>query len=270
MKPVTRILTGALLLLGAQLLTMQALADGIHGQEVSYSDNGTLLEGYLAHDASATDARPGVLVIHEWWGHNEHAREQARRLARLGYVALAVDMYGDGQLAEHPDDAGQFASQIRDNRDLMLQRFQAADGFLRSLHSVDDSRIAAIGYCFGGSVVLEMARSGADLQAVASFHGSLGTEHPATAGEVQARILVLHGNDDPMVPPEQVQAFKNEMDAAGVDYRFVGYDGASHSFTNPDADAKAEAFGMPIGYDADADADSWAELTRLLAKTFGE
>lgn len=259
MKACLTILLGLLLAAGAS-------AGDIHGQEVSYDDNGTRLDGYLALDASATGPRPGVLVIHEWWGHNE----QARRLAREGYVALAVDMYGEGQVADHPDDAGRFAARVRENRDLMLQRFESADRYLRNLHAVAADQIAAIGYCFGGTVVLEMARAGANLQAVASFHGSLGTDHPAEPGQTTARVLVLHGNDDPMVPTEQVEAFKDEMDAAGVDYHFVGYDGATHSFTNPDADAKAEAFGMPVGYDADADEASWAELLAFLAATFEE
>ena len=252
------------------LLLTSAQASTLQGQEVRYLDNGMELQGYLAMDATATSARPGVIVIHEWWGHNEHAREQARRLARAGYVALAVDMYGEGRVADHPEDAGRFAGQIREDRDLMMRRFAAADSYLLSLHAVDENSIAAIGYCFGGTVVLEMARSGADLQAVASFHGSLSTDHPAEPGQVQARVLVLHGNDDPMVPPEQVAAFKDEMEAAEVDYRFVGYDGATHSFTNPDADAKAETFDMPVAYDADADAASWQELLDLLAETFDE
>ncbi len=246
-----------------------AHAADIRGEEVTYTDNGTTLKGYLAYDASATGPRPGVLVIHEWWGHNEHARNQARRLAELGYTALAVDMYGDGQTADHPQDAGRFAGAIRQNRDLMMQRFQAADAFLRSRSEADDSKVAAIGYCFGGSVVLEMARSGADLLGVASFHGALATQSPAQAGQVNSRVLVLHGNDDPMVPPEQVAAFKEEMTAAGVDFHFVGYDGATHSFTNPAADEAARKFNMPVGYNADADRESWAELERFLAELFG-
>lgn len=241
----------------------------VRGEEVSYSDNGTELNGYLAYDASADGPRPGVLVIHEWWGHNEHAREQARRLAALGYTALAVDMYGEGRLADHPDDARTFATLIRGNQPLMVQRFEAARKFLHEHERADAAQTAAIGYCFGGSIVLEMARAGADLKAVASFHGALTTQTPAQSGQVTSRVLVLHGNEDPMVPPEQVENFKKEMDAAGVDYRFVGYDGATHSFTNPGADEAAEKFGMPVGYNADADQASWSELERFLADTFG-
>lgn len=241
----------------------------VQGEEVTYSDNGTTLKGYLAYDASATEPRPGVLVIHEWWGHNEHAREQARRLAELGYTALAVDMYGEGRLAEHPDDARTFATAIRQNEPLMVQRLEASKKLLSEHERTDAGNLAAIGYCFGGSIVLDMARSGTDLKAVASFHGALATQNPAESGQVSTRVLVLHGNDDPMVPPEQVENFKKEMDAAGVDYRFVGYDGATHSFTNPAADEAARKFGMPVGYNADADRASWSELEEFLSETFG-
>ncbi|ACL71754.1 dienelactone hydrolase [Thioalkalivibrio sulfidiphilus HL-EbGr7] len=253
------------------LALSMGLAHGadVRGEEVTYTDNGTTLKGYLAYDASASGPRPGVLVIHEWWGHNEHARNQARRLAELGYTALAVDMYGDGQVADHPQDAGKFAGAIRQNRELMMKRFTAAENFLRSQTQADAEKVAAIGYCFGGSVVLEMARSGADLLGVASFHGALATQNPAQSGEVKSRVLVLHGNEDPMVPAEQVEGFKKEMDAAGVSYHFVGYDGATHSFTNPAADEAAKKFGMPVGYNAEADQKSWGELERFLAETFG-
>lgn len=259
-------------LLALLLLTLAAgIANGadVRGEEVSYTDNGTTLKGYLAYDASASGPRPGVLVIHEWWGHNEHARQQARRLAELGYTALAVDMFGDGQVADHPEDAGKFAGAIRQNRDLMVQRFQAAEKFLREHAMADSGQIAAVGYCFGGSVALEMARAGADLRAVAAFHAGLATQNPARAGQVNARVLVLHGNEDPMVPGEQVEGFRQEMEAAGVDYRFVGYDGATHAFTNPAADEAARKFGMPVGYNAEADEASFAELERFLAETFG-
>lgn len=259
-----RILTAALVL----LLTACGAGNGIHEEEVTYRDDGTDLNGFLAYDADADDPRPGVLVVHEWWGHNEHARNQARKLAELGYTALALDMYGEGRVADHPEEAGKFAGMIREDRELMLRRFRAAESFLRDHPRADGERMAAIGYCFGGSVVLEMARAGADLEAVASFHGPLATDHPAREGEVQARVLVLHGNEDPMVPPEQVEALREEMEAAGVDYRFVGYDGATHGFTNPAADKAAERFDMPVGYNAEAAEQAWNELEGFLAQTF--
>ncbi|OOG28736.1 dienelactone hydrolase [Thioalkalivibrio denitrificans] len=258
----------ALMIMALSLGTAHAGANVV-SEEVTYTDNGFEMRGYLAYDAAVDGPRPGVLVIHEWWGHNEHARAQARRLAALGYTALAVDMYGEGRLADHPDDARAFATLVRSNMQLMTKRFDAARKFLEAHERTDAGQTAAIGYCFGGSVVLEMARAGEDLAAVASFHGALATQNPAQEGQVNARVLVLHGNEDPMVPAEQVENFKQEMEAAGVDYHFVGYDGATHSFTNPQADEKARQFGMPVGYHAEADQASWEELERFLAETFG-
>jgi len=240
------------------------------GEEVSYQAGDTTLKGYLARDTAMQGKRPGILVVHEWWGHNEYARKRAEQLAELGYVALAVDMYGDGRTAAHPDDAGKFAGAVRSNLPLMEARFEAARDFLNSQPDVDPEQNAAIGYCFGGGVVLEMARSGADLDGVVSFHGSLGGGGTASPGEVKARILVLNGADDPFVTAEQIAAFKAEMDAAGADYTFINYPGAKHSFTNPGADAFGEKFGLPLAYDAEADADSWAEMQAFFQSVFGE
>ncbi|MCH8505837.1 MAG: dienelactone hydrolase family protein [Ectothiorhodospiraceae bacterium] len=231
-----------------------------------YTVDGQEMRGYLAYDASIEGRRPGVLVVHEWWGLNDYIRQRARMLAELGYTALAVDMYGEGRTADHPRDAGRMATQARENPGQTMARFIAADARLRNPHTVDGSRVAAIGYCFGGTVVLEMARRGADLKGVASFHGALATESPARPGAVQGEVLVLHGEQDPMVPPEQVEAFRREMDQAGVQYRFVGYESATHAFTNPDADRFGEAFDLPLAYDQEADEQSWDELARFLQR----
>jgi dienelactone hydrolase len=225
-------------------------------------------KGYLAYDDAVTGKRPGVLVVHEWWGHNEHARNSARKLAEAGYVALALDMYGDGKRADHPDQAGKFAGEVGKNLPLMKSRFEAGMKLLRKQAQVDDMRVAAIGYCFGGSVVLQMAREGENLRGVASFHGGLATEHPAKPGKVKARVLVLNGAEDAMVPAEQIAAFKKEMESARVDYRLVNYPGAKHSFTNPDADANGAKFNMPLAYNAKADQESWAELQAFLKLVF--
>ncbi len=259
-----------LTLFAALLFSAPLLADahGLVGESIVYHDGEVELHGYLAYDPSLAGERPAVLVVHEWWGHNEHAREQARRLARLGYTALAVDMFGDGRQADHPNEAGAFAGQVRRNRDLMMSRFNAALDWLHARDDIDAARIAAIGYCFGGSVVLEMARAGAELLGVASFHGALATDHPAQAGTTTARVLVLHGAEDPLVPQEQVLAFIDEMEGAGIDYRLIAYPGATHSFTNPAADQLAERFDMPVGYHAEADAASWEELERFLEALF--
>jgi dienelactone hydrolase len=209
-------------------------------------------------------------VVHEWWGHNDYVRERARMLAQLGYTALALDMYGDGKQADHPDDAGKFSSEVRANMPQAEQRFRAALAVLRNHSTVDGERVAAIGYCFGGGVVLEMARRGVDLMGVVSFHGSLGTDRPAEKGDIHARILVLNGADDPFVPPEQSKAFRAEMNKAGADYRFIDYPGAVHSFTNPQADSFGKRFDMPLAYNAEADRQSWAEMQRFFSKLFGK
>jgi dienelactone hydrolase len=237
-------------------------------EEVEYASGDTTMKGYLAWDENRTGERPGILVVHEWWGHNEYARSRARQLAELGYTALAVDMYGDGQQADHPDDAGAFATAVMQDIPAAQARFEAAHALLDAHPTTDASRTGAIGYCFGGGVVLHMARVGADLQAVASFHGSLGSMHTPEPGSIRPKILVAHGTADTFVAAEQIEAFKKEMDAAGADYSFVAYEGAMHSFTNPDADAFAEKFDMPLKYDAEADRQSWQAMQDLFDEAF--
>ena len=257
------------ILISLLLIASVPVQAAVLGEEVSYQAGGTTLKGSLARDTAMQGKRPGILVVHEWWGHNDYARERARQLAELGYVALAVDMYGDGKTADHPDDAGKFAGAVRSNLPLMQARFEAARAFLNSQPEVDPEQNAAIGYCFGGGVVLAMARSGMDLDGVVSFHGSLGGGGTAAPGTVKARILVANGADDPFVTAEQIAAFKAEMDAAGADYTFINYPGARHSFTNPGADAFGERFGLPLAYNAEADADSWAEMQAFFRSLFG-
>jgi dienelactone hydrolase len=257
-----------LLIIGILLLCGSTAMAAVQGQEVTYRAGATELHGYLATDPASTAKRPGILVVHEWWGHDEYARERARMLAELGYTALAVDMYGEGRQAAHPQDAGKFAGEVRKNLPLAKERFTAALKILRQHPSVDAERIAAIGYCFGGSVVLEMARAGLDLDAVASFHGSLETATPAQPGKVKARVLVLNGADDPMIPAEQLTAFRQEMTAAGVDFQLINYPGAKHSFTNPQADQYGKKFEIPLAYHAEADRQSWQALREFLAETF--
>jgi len=242
----------------------------VFGEEVSYQSGDVTLKGYLVRDNAAQGKRPGILVVHEWWGLNDYARRRAQQLAELGYVALAVDMYGDGKTAVHPDDAGKFSGALRSNLPVMRARFKAAREFLNAQPYVDSEKNAAIGYCFGGGVVLEMARSGMDLAGVVSFHGSLGGDSKVTPGTIKAKILVANGADDPFTTPEQIVAFKAEMDAAGADYTFINYPGAKHSFTNPDADKYGKKFGLPLAYNAEADAASWKEMQAFLRSLFGE
>lgn len=250
--------------------TSEETTGGVKGEEVDYSANSVILKGYLAYDADIEGERPGILVVHEWWGHNEYARKRADMLAELGYTALAVDMYGEGKQAEHPDDAAKFSSQVMQNLDTAKDRFMAAMKLLKGHKTVDPKKVAAIGYCFGGGVVLQMARMGVDLDGVVSFHGSLGTEHPAQPGDIKASILVCHGAEDQFTTPEQVEAFKQEMENAGADYTFITYEGAKHSFTNPEADNFAEKFNLPLGYNKAADEKSWADMQEFLNRIFAE
>jgi dienelactone hydrolase len=260
-----RVIT-AVLLLSASLASQAAVV----GREVSYQSGTTLLRGYLAYDDAVQGKRPGVLVVHEWWGQNAYARKRAEMLAALGYAALAVDMYGGGQTADHPDQAGKFASAVRQNLPLMKARFLAARDFLERQPEVDPSQMAAIGYCFGGSVVLEMAIEGVDLAGVASFHGSLGGLSTPAKGAVKAAVLVANGADDPFAPPEQVAAFKAMMAAAGARYTFIDYPGAKHSFTNPGADELGKKFNLPLAYNAAADKASWQALQQFLREIFSK
>lgn len=239
----------------------------IVGEEVSYESGGVTLKGFLAYDDNVEGPRPGVLVVHEWWGHNEYTRDRARQLAELGYTALAVDMYGDGKQAAHPGDAQKFMMEVMSNMDVGVARFQAAKKMLNEHATTDPQKTAAIGYCFGGAVVLHMARTGTDLDAVAAFHaGALETGNdPAN---IKGKVLVAHGAADPFVKPEAIESFKTNMDAAGVSYEFVAYPGALHAFTNPGATAKGAEFGLPLAYDKDADEKSWMKMKELFTSVF--
>lgn len=239
----------------------------IQTRTVDYTVNGTVMTGYLARPLNVVQA-PGVLVVHEWWGHNDYARQRAEMLAELGYVAFALDMYGDGKVTDHPKEANAFMTEVLSNAEVAQARFDTAYKLLQDLPITDPERIAAIGYCFGGSVVLSMARAGAPLKGVVSFHGGLQGLAPIAEGEVEARFLVLNGADDPMVSEEHITQFKQEMDEAELPYKFVNYPGALHSFTNPEADAIAEAYDLPVAYDPEADADSWQRMEEFLRKTF--
>jgi dienelactone hydrolase len=238
------------------------------GEEVTYVSGDTQMKGYIAWDDAVSGKRPGILIVHEWWGHNDYARKRANMLAEQGYTALAVDMYGDGKTASHPEDAGKFATEVRKNMDIAEARFMAARDVLASNETVNPEQISAIGYCFGGGIVLAMARRGADLDLVASFHGSVATDTPVEKGQIKAVLAVFNGAADKMVTADQIEAFKAEMDNADVEYLLVNYPNALHAFTNPDADSYASKFGIPLKYDAEADADSWNQLNELLREVY--
>ncbi len=262
MKRLVIILAGMMFI--AMTIGLATAQAKVVGKTVEYTAGGTTLKGYLAYDDKVKGKRPGVLVVHEWWGLNDYARKRARMLAELGYTALAVDMYGEGKTAAHPDDAGKFSSEVMKNFDTAKVRFAAGEDLLKKEPTVDPERIAAIGYCFGGGVVLNMVRQGADLKAAVTFHGMLMPVTPAEPGMIKAKILVLHGGDDKFTTPEQVQAFKDEMTKAGADYKFIVYAGAMHSFTNPEATAYGKKFNIPLAYNKKADKESWHEMKKFL------
>jgi dienelactone hydrolase len=254
------------LALSLMLFASSTLA-AVVGKDVSYQAGDTVMKGYLAFDDAAKGKRAGVLVVPEWWGANDYARKRARMLASEGYVALVVDMYGNGQIADNPQDAGALAGSVNKNPPLALARFQAAEKFLGRQSNVKKGELAALGYCFGGGVVLNMARAGEPLKAVVSYHGVLATDVAVKPGAIKAKLRVFHGEADPIVPPEQVEAFKTEMANAKADYILVAYPGVKHTFTNREADSYAAQFGLPLKYDNAADKDSWAQTLVFLKAT---
>lgn len=271
MKPMPQLLSLALFAL--LVWPLQALAEapttGIKTQEIRYRAEGKEMVGYLAEPAVPKPGNPAVLVVHEWWGQTDYPRKRAERLAQMGYITLAVDMYGNRQITDHPQEATAFSKEVFSSAQNVRGRFDAALQALLDHSLAKPNQVAAIGYCFGGSVVLEMARQGVPLVGVASFHGGLITPTKAEKGKLKARLLVLHGAADPMTKPEQLEAFHQEMKAAGASYRFVAYEGAKHGFTNPQADVYAQQLNFPaLGYQKKADQESWQELQRFLGELF--
>lgn len=243
----------------------------VKSEEVSYAADTLTMNGYLAFDSNMTGKRPGILVVHEWWGHNDYARRRADMLAEMGYVALAVDMFGNGKQAAHPQDAMKFTQEVFASLDGAKARFEAALNTLKQNENVDAENIGAIGYCFGGSVVLSMANAGYDLDAIAAFHSGVGLPiWPESPGVVKGNILVCNGADDTFISPESITMFKNKMDSAAVSYTFIDYPGAIHGFTSVEADENGKKFGIPLAYNAAADSASWEEMKKLLSTSFKE
>jgi dienelactone hydrolase len=233
-------------------------------REVSYASGSTSLKGFIAYPASG-EKRPGVLIVHEWWGLNDYVRKRATQLAQQGYVAMAIDMYGEGKHTSHPEQAQVFIRAVMSNAEEAKARFKAAQDLLSSDPRADRERLAVIGYGAGGAIALNMARAGDnELDLVASFHGNLATQSPMPKGAYKGKIFVAQGGADPFVPAEQVAAFKKEMDVANADLEFVEYHGAKHGFTNPEATESGRKSGLPMAYDPEADQKSWQRLSELL------
>jgi dienelactone hydrolase len=252
------VVTGWLVLVGIVKADVQT-------KKVAYKHGDLECQGYLAWDDTVKGPRPGVLVVHEWWGLNDYARSRAEQLAKLGYLAFAADMYGEGKVTEHPKEAGEMATKVRANVQDWRKRAATALDVLKAQPQCDKTKLAAIGYCFGGSTALQLAYSGADLKAVVTFHAALPAPTAREAKQIKAAILVCHGADDKFIPDQAIKAFRDALDKASVKYEFVNYPDTVHSFTVPGAD-KHKIAGMK--YNQSADEDSWKRMTELLAEKF--
>lgn len=250
--------------LALALVAFPASAE-IKRETLEYRDHDTVLEGVLVYDTAATGKRPGVLVVHQWKGLGDYELKRAEMLAQLGYVAFCADIYGKGVRATNPQDAGQLAGKYKNDRALLRARVNAALATLRQQSAVDTARVAAIGYCFGGTTVLELARSGAKISGIVSFHGGLGTSTPEDAKNIHTKVLALHGADDPFVPPAEVEGFAKEMRDAKVDWQLVSYGGAVHSFTDFGAGTDNS---KGAAYNERADRRSWQAMKDFFAELF--
>ena len=235
---------------------------------IDYRVGDNIHQAYIADDESLGGGRPGVIVVHEWWGVNDYIIDRAHQLAELGYVALAIDMYGNGKTADNPDEAGGLMNGVLGDMDAGTQALRAGYEVLLEQPSVDEDKTAAIGYCFGGAMVLHMARIGMPLKAVASFHGALGSFHQAEPGSISARVLVCHGEADSMVSMDDLAGFRAEMDAAQANYEVATYAGAKHGFSSQEADQNGSKYGIDVGYNAAADRASWQAMQSMFNEVF--
>jgi dienelactone hydrolase len=246
------------------MMTASLAQAAVQTKVVKYKHGTQECLGYFAWDDAKEGKRPGVLVVHEWWGLDDYAKGRAKQLAALGYAAFCADLYGDGKVVEHPKDAGEMSAKIRMNVDDWRKRAHEALEALKAQQQCDPVQLAAIGYCFGGSTCLELAYSGADLKAVATFHAGLPAPTADEARQIKARLLICHGADDKFISDDAIKAFRSALDAAKVKYEFIAYPGAVHSFTVPDA----ERHGNPgLKYQKAADEASWKKLQELLEAT---
>jgi dienelactone hydrolase len=253
---------------GAALaLALGAAHAAVKEEPVTYKVGDTTMKGFVVYDDAKKGKRPGMVVVHEWWGITKHTRAEARRFAQQGYTAFVADMYGDAKSADNPKDASGLMKSLMGSPEAVQARFNAAREQLAKHSTVDGSKIGASGYCMGGTVVLNMARSGAPLAGVAAFHPSLGG-YKAGQGGVKSKVLVLNGADDPFNKPEAIDAFKKDMEAAKADYKFVNYPGAVHAFTNPEATDKGKQYNLPLAYNAEVDKKSKAEADSFFKAAF--
>jgi len=251
----------------AVLMPAAAAFGEVKTERITYQHNGQELAGYFAWDDSLEGKRPGVLVVHEWWGLNDYARDRARQLAELGYVAFALDMYGTGKVAEHPKDAAAWSGKIRENVDAWVARASAGLEQLLAHDHVDKDRVAAIGYCFGGATVCQLAYHNAPLKGVVSFHGSLPVPTEEQAKNMQPSVLICHGSADGFIPRQRIEQFQTTLNGGGADWVMISYAGAKHSFTNPAADQR----GIDgLAYDEAADRRSWKHMQVFFEEILAE
>jgi dienelactone hydrolase len=256
-------------------LIMMVMVSSIHaedkkqskivGEEVTYTSNGVTMKSYVAYNASLKGKRPAIVVVPEWWGNNDYTKKRARMLAELGYIAIAADIYGEGKIATDPKQAQEYATPFYKDPAIGKERIEAAIAELKKHPQADAGNVAAIGYCFGGSMVLNAAKLGTDLKGVVSFHGGLATA-PATKGSVKGKILVCNGAADKFVSASDIASFKTNLDTTGVTYKFINYADALHAFTNPASTENGKKFNMPISYNEAADKKSWADM-KAFSKT---
>ena len=238
-------------------------ASNIKEENVTYSVGNVNFKGFIAYNENLKGKRPAILIVHEWWGLNDYPKMRARQLAEIGYIAMAVDMYGDGKIAADPTEAQALAGPFYADSQLSKTRLDAALSKIKEYKQTDPSNIFAIGYCFGGAMVLNAAKLGADYKGVVSFHGGLKGV-PAKKDLLKAKILVCQGGSDKFVPEEDVQLFKHQMDSIGADYKLIVYANATHAFTNPASTENGKKFNMPIEYNEKADMDSWNDMKIFL------
>ena len=236
---------------------------------VTYSDGEATMKGFVVSDAARPGKRPGIIMVHEWWGITKHIRDEAHRLAQSGYTVFIADMYGNAKTADNPKDADALSSSVMNDPKVMESRFNAAREQLAKQPTVDPAHIGAVGYCFGGAVVINEARAGADLNGVVGFHASLGLNTPAPApGTVKAKVLILNGADDPFVKKEEYATLEKDLKAANADYKVIQYPGAVHAFTNPEATALGKKFNLPLRYDARVNKEAEGEASKFFASAF--
>lgn len=247
--------------IAAVLLGVDNASASIKTKSVEYSSNGTVMEGFLAYDDAQKQPQPGILIVHDYMGLGEFTKSKAKQLAGQGYIAFAVDIYGKEGRPGNPKEATQLVNKFKNDRKLLRGRIRAAYDKLTSMKEVDPKKIIVMGYCFGGMTALELGRSGTPLAGIVSFHGVLSNPTPEDAKNIKSPVLVLHGADDPHVPPSEVAAFKEEMKNASVDLKFIAYKGAVHGFTNPAAGTDTS---KGVAYNANADKESWNEFQKFL------